>query len=261
MAELAALDTPFDIARAKVLGEVPHGFFGSAGGVHQFGYGGPGDEEEIRLFRSAVASAILPGAPLAAPHQVHSPNVITLGKQGKLWPDAAEGRGVADALVTDRPDVVLGIVTADCGPVLFADTNAGVVGAAHAGWRGAQSGVLENTITAMEALGAKRSSIAAALGPMIAQRSYEVDAAFRENFTEADEVHFADAPMREGKTRWHFDLPGYIAARLESTGIARIESLVSDTFGEEARYYSFRRAAQRGEPSYGRQISAIALPR
>ena len=259
MAEPAALDTPFDITRADVLDGVPHGFFGSAGGAHQFGYGGPGNVEDIRLFRSAVASAILPGAPLAAPHQVHSPNVITLGMQGKLWPDAAEGRGVADALVTDRPDVVLGIVTADCGPVLFADTDAGVVGAAHAGWRGAQSGILENTIEAMEALGASRSNIAAALGPMIAQQSYEVDVAFRENFTKADEVHFADAPMREGIARWHFDLPGYIAARLETAGITQIESLLTDTFASESTYYSFRRATQRKEPSYGRQISAIAL--
>jgi len=259
MVDAPAPDVPFDIARANVLEDVPHGFFGTADGAHQFGYGGPGYEDAIRLFRSQVASAILPGARLAAPHQVHSTDVITLSKQDKLWPDAAEGRGVADALVTNRPDVVLGIVTADCGPVLFADTNAGVVGAAHAGWRGAVGGVLENTVEAMETLGARRANISAALGPMIAQPSYEVDAAFCANFTDADEAHFAMAPMREGKARWHFDLPGYIAARLELAGIIRIESLMHDTFAQENRYYSFRRATQRAEPSYGRQISAIAL--
>ena len=261
MADTSAPEVPFDIATAKVLEGVPHGFFGSAGRAHQFGYGGAGDEEDIRLFRASVASAILPGAPLAAPHQVHSPDVITLDKQSKLWPDAAEGRGVADALVTNRPDVVLGIVTADCGPVLFADLTKGIVGAAHAGWRGAHDGVLENTIAAMEALGSDRADIVAALGPMIAQPSYEVDEAFRDHFTAADAVHFADAPMREGIARWHFDLPGYIAARLKTVGIGRIETLNRDTFAAENEYYSYRRSTQRGEQSYGRQISAIAIPR
>lgn len=252
-------DAPaFEIARAEVLDGVPHGFFGSAGGAHQFGYGGPGDEQAIRQFRSEAASAILPGAPLAAPHQVHSPEVVTVTRQ---WPDAAEGRPVADAVVTDRRDIVLGIVTADCGPVLLADPQAGVVGAAHAGWKGGNCGVLENTIDAMEALGAARGSIVAALGPMIAQQSYEVDAPFREHFTADDERHFAEAPEREGKARWHFDLAGYIAARLSTAGIARIEDIAHDTFTRAESYHSFRRASQQGQPTYGRQLSAIAVPR
>lgn len=256
MAEIAALDTPFDIERADVLDGVPHGFFGSAGGAHQFGYGGPGDAESVRLLRSAAASAILSGAPLATPHQVHSPDVITLGK---LWPDAAEGRGVADAVVTNRVDIVLGIITADCGPILFADRDAGIVGAAHAGWRGAHGGVLENTISAMEALGADRRNIAAALGPTIAQESYEVDAEFRENFIAADEIHFAVAPMREGKPRWHFDLPSYILGKLQESGLKQIASLGRDTYAENARYHSYRKAAQTGAETYGRQLSAIAV--
>jgi YfiH family protein len=255
------LDTPFDIARADVLGAVPHGFFGSGGGVHQFGYGGPGDAEAIRRLRSAAASAILPGAPLAAPHQVHSPEVVTIDKK---WPDAARDRPVADAVVTNRTDVVLGIVTADCGPILLADADAGVVAAAHAGWRGAQSvdrgGVLENTITAMEALGAVRKNIAAALGPTIAQPSYEVDAAFREYFTDPDETFFSIAPMREDAARWHFDLPAYILEKLRQSGLTKVAALHLDTFTQGARYHSFRRASQLGEPTYGRQLSAIAVP-
>jgi len=189
----------FDIARSDALEGVPHGFFGTSDGAHQFGFGGPGEAEDVRLLRAAAADAILQGAPLQAPHQVHSPLVVTLGK---LWPDAAEGRPVADAVVTARSDTVLGIVTADCAPVLFADREAGVIGAAHAGWRGAvgdeRGSVLDNTVVAMEGLGARRANIAAVVGPTIAQASYEVDAGFRENFTPADEAHFKEAPVREG---------------------------------------------------------------
>lgn len=252
----------FDIERSAVLDGVPHGFFGSSGGRHQFGYGGPGDEQGVRQLRSWAAHAILPGAPLQAPHQVHSPEVVTVTK---VWPDAAEGRPIADAVVTDRSDIVLGIITADCAPVLFADREAKVVGAAHAGWRGAvcadRGGVLENTVLAMEALGAKRANIAAVVGPTIAQPSYEVDAAFREHFTDADEEHFATAPMREGIERWHFNLPGYILSRLKSLDLQNITELKRDTFSDPARYHSFRRSSKRGEQTYGRQISVIAAPK
>ena len=262
MADSDPLGTPFDIERADVLGDVPHGFFGSGGGVHQFGYGGPGEAEAIRSLRSAAASKILCGAPLAAPHQVHSPEVVTVGKK---WPDAARDRPVADAVVTDRTDIVLGIVTADCGPILLADGEAGVVAAAHAGWRGAhcqeRGGVIENTIVAMEALGATRKNIAAALGPTIAQASYEVDGAFREHFTEADDGHFAAAPIRDGVARWHFDLPGYILEKLRQSGLTKIAALNRDTYSNAGRYHSYRRACQRGEPDYGRQLSAIAVPK
>ncbi len=265
MADPMSPDLPvtpnFDIARADALDGVPHGFFGSAGGAHQFGYGGPGEAEDVRHLRSAAADAILHGAPLQAPHQVHSPEVVTLGQ---LWPDAAEGRPVADAVVTARDDIALGIVTADCAPVLFADREAGVVGAAHAGWRGAvgdeRGSVLDNTVAAMEALGARRARIVAVVGPTIAQTSYEVDAAFRDNFTVSDDRHFADAPMREGIARWHFDLPGYVSAKLHTLRLAVTTDISRDTYCDNAHYHSYRRAAQNGEPNYGRQISIIAVP-
>lgn len=263
MGEQEGLADLFDLERSDLLSEVPHGFFGSRGGRHQFGYGGPGSEHEVRHLRSMAAHALVSGAPLQAPHQVHSPEVVTIAKSGaKIWPDAAEGRPVADAVVTDRTDVVLGIVTADCAPVLFADPQSGVVGAAHAGWRGAVHGergsVLQNTLDAMEALGAQRSRITAVVGPTIAQPSYEVDAAFRDHFTSADEAHFLPAPKREGIARWHFDLPGYILARLVEAGLTKVAAIPHDTFSMSNRYHSFRRASQAGEPNYGRQISMIA---
>ncbi len=255
-----AMNTPFDIERADVLDGVPHGFFGHAGGVHQFGYGGPGDPRAIHSLRARAADTILSGAPLMAPHQVHSPEVVTLGTPGvRKWPDDARNRPVADAVVTMRRDVVLGVVTADCGPILFADREAGVMGAAHAGWRGAQAGIIENTVSAMEALGAHRGRIAAVLGPTIAQPSYEVDAAFRTHFSEDDEVHFQPAPVREGAERWHFDLPAYILGKLHGSGLTQVASIGGDTHALGQKYFSYRRATQAGEASYGRQLSAIAL--
>jgi YfiH family protein len=247
----------FQIERHALLEGVPHGFFGSAGGAHQFGFGGPGDTVEVRELRAAAANAIRAGGQLAAPHQVHSPDVVTVTQ---AWDDPAEGRPVADAVVTATPGIVLGIVTADCGPILFADADAGVIGAAHAGWRGAVDGVLENTITAMEALGAHRERISAVLGPTIAQASYEVDAPFRARFAAKDERFFAPAAMREGTPRWHFDLPGYIMARLGAAGLSKIADLGRDTFSHVARYHSHRRSTQACEANYGRQISMIALP-
>lgn len=249
--------TDFQIERHALLDAVPHGFFGSAGGAHQFGFGGPGDSAAVRALRAAATEAIRPGGTLAAPHQVHSPDVINV-TQG--WDDAAEGRPVADAVVTACPGVVLGIVTADCAPVLFADRTARVVGAAHAGWRGAVEGVLENTIAAMEALGARRAQIAAVVGPTIAQASYEVDPAFRARFPDEAEQFFAAAPERDGIARWQFDLPGFIVARLSTRRIGKIADIGRDTFSHVARYHSHRRSTQSGEANYGRQISMIALP-
>lgn len=247
----------FQIERHALLEGVPHGFFGSNGGAHQFGFGGPGEGAEVRLLRQAAAEAIRPGGTLAAPHQVHSPAVVTVTE---AWDDAAEGRPVADAVVTATPGIVLGIVTADCGPILFADEAACVVGAAHAGWRGAVEGVLENTIAAMEALGADRADIAAVLGPTIAQASYEVDPPFRARFAADAERFFAPAPMRDGAARWHFDLPAFIVARLAAAGLSKIADTGRDTFSHVARYHSHRRSTQAGEANYGRQISMIALP-
>ena len=247
----------FQIERSAVLEGVPHGFFGSAGGAHQFGFGGPGDAAEVRTLRAAAAQTIRPGGRLAAPHQVHSCDVAVVAQ---AWDDAAEGRPVADAVVTATPGIVLGIVTADCGPILFADREAGVVGAAHAGWRGAVGGVLENTVARMEKLGARREAIAAVLGPTIAQASYEVDAPFRRQFGIEDERFFLPSREREGQARWHFDLPGYIVARLRAAKIATIGDLGRDTFSHVERYHSHRRATQARAANYGRQISMIALP-
>ncbi|MFO6446393.1 peptidoglycan editing factor PgeF [Erythrobacter sp. NE805] len=240
-----------------LLAGVPHGFFGSNGGKDQFGFGGPGDGEAVRALRAAAAQAILAGGRLAAPHQVHSPDVVTVTEP---WTDAAETRPVGDAVVTATPGFVLGIVTADCGPILFADPQAGVVGAAHAGWRGAVEGVLANTLAAMEALGARREAIVAVLGPTIAQGSYEVDPPFRARFPDSAERFFAPAPEREGAARWHFDLPGFILAQLSASGLSKIADMGRDTFSLPARYHSHRRATQAGEANYGRQISMIALP-
>ena len=249
MAEPAA----FEIVTCEALEGIPHGFFGHSGGAHQFGYGGQGEDASIARIRAAAADAILPGGTFVAPHQVHSPDVI---KVTEAWGDTATGRPEADALVTATSGLVLGIVTADCAPVLFADREAGVVGAAHAGWRGARGGVLENTIAAMESLGASRDIISAAIGPTIAQSSYEVDARFRENFAAQDYAHFQ--PGREG--RWQFDLPGYVKQRLRAAGLRRIEDCALDTYTIEKSYYSFRRATHAGEASYGRQLSLIAKP-
>jgi hypothetical protein len=247
----------FQIERHALLDGIPHGFFGSNGGTHQFGFGGPGEGAEVRLLRQAAAGAILPGGILAAPHQVHSPDVVTVTA---AWDDSAEGRPVADAVVTATPGIVLGIVTADCGPILFADEVAGVIGAAHAGWRGAVEGVLEHTIAAMETLGATRANIAAVLGPTIAQASYEVDAPFRDRFPAEADRFFIPSPERDGAPRWRFDLPGFIMARLSSAGLSKIADTGRDTFSHVARYHSHRRSTQAGEANYGRQISMIALP-
>lgn len=249
--------TDFQIERHALLEGVPHGFFGSARGVHQFGFGGPGEGADVRALRAAAADAILPGGRLAAPHQVHSPDVVTVTA---AWDDGAEGRPVADAVVTAMPGIVLGIVTADCGPILLADPQAGVIGATHAGWRGAVDGVIENTIVAMEALGASRSNMAAVLGPTIAQPSYEVDLPFRDRLPASADRFFVPAAPRNGMRRWHFDLPGFITTRLADADIGKIADLGRDTFSLVARYHSHRRSTQTGEANYGRQISMIALP-
>jgi hypothetical protein len=162
-------------------------------------------------------------------------------------------------MVTDRAGLLLGILTADCAPVLFADADAGVIGAAHAGWRGALAGVTDSTIEAMERRGAKRDRIRAAIGPCIAQPSYEVDNAFRSRFVEAEAGNarfFVEG--KGGKS--HFDLAGYVGERLRLAHIAKVEPLHLDTYSDPDRFYSFRRATHRGEADYGRQLSAIALP-
>ncbi|MEO9461995.1 MAG: peptidoglycan editing factor PgeF [Marinomonas sp.] len=239
--------------RSDILGAIPHGFFGHDNGAHQYGYGVEGDADTIAKTRAAAADTLIKGAKIVTPHQVHSPDVVTVTQ---AWDDDPAGRPVADALVTKQAGLAIGIVTADCGPVLFADEQAGVIGAAHAGWRGAHFGVLENTIAAMEALGAHRANIAAAIGPTIAQSSYEVDKGFRAHFTGDAGAFFIGGKDAD---HWQFDLPAYIAHRLQGAGLTRIADLAIDTYTGAADYYSYRRATHLGEANYGRQISAIAL--
>ncbi len=164
----------------------------------------------------------------------------------------------ADALVTNQPGLLLGIVTADCAPVLLADVEAGVIGAAHAGWKGAISGVTDRTVAAMIALGARPDHIAAAIGPCIAVARYEVDEVFRARFLEAS-IQNAEWFLRGNPGHWQFDLEGYVADRLEAAGIRRVERLRRDTYADPQHFFSFRRATHLGEASYGRQFSLIGL--
>jgi YfiH family protein len=248
--------------RAVSLGGFPHGFLGRRGGVSggelaglNVGYGSSDRPEAIDENRRLAVAAILPGAELATVHQVHSADAVMVEN---AWPKDARPR--ADAMVTDRANVLLGILTADCAPVLFADEEAGVVGAAHAGWRGALGGVTDATIAAMERLGSRRDNIHAAVGPCIGQASYEVDEGFQERFLEFDRASSRFfAVGRAGKP--HFDLEAYVVHRLVCAGIGEVEALHLDTYADEDRFYSYRRATHRGEADYGRQLSAIALRR
>jgi hypothetical protein len=241
---------------------VRHGFFTRQGGVSDgryaslnCGLGSGDDPDRVAANRArAMAALDLPGAALATAAQVHGTRVITVDAP---WPDGA--RPQADALVTRRPGVALGILTADCAPVLFADAEAGVIGAAHAGWRGAKAGVLEATVAAMAHSGARRERIAAAVGPCIRQASYEVGADFRAAFV-ADDHGSADlfAPAaREGHFR--FDLAGFVARRLQSLPLAGVAIQPYDTFADEAMFFSYRLVTLNGGGDYGRMLSAIAL--
>ncbi len=236
-----------------------HGFLGRRGGVSTGIHAGlnvsfsEDDPVATAENRWRATAAVLPGATLVCAYQIHSPDVVTVRD-----PWAETDRPQADALVTDQPGLLLGILTADCAPVLFHDATAGVIGAAHAGWKGALGGVTDNTVEAMEALGASRARIAAVVGPCISQKSYEVDAAFEARFIEvADENERFFKAGREGHA-W-FDLEGYVASRLRDFGVGTVAMLGQDTYAQTERFYSFRRATHHGEPGYGRQISLIGL--
>jgi YfiH family protein len=239
-----------------------HAFFTREGGVSDGIYaslnGGIGSNdapEKVRENRARMAS-MLGVAPthFVTCYQIHSPNVIVAET-----PWTRENAPRADAIVTRVPGLAIGASTADCGPILFADADAGVIGATHAGWKGALTGVLEATIAAMEKLGAQRGRISAALGPMIRQPNYEVGAEFVERFTAADEANkrfFTDAARPDHAM---FDLPGFLRSRLEHIEIASIEDLGLCTYADPARFFSYRRTTHRGEPDYGRHVNAIAL--
>ena len=241
---------------------IRHAFFTRAGGVSQGIYeslnGGIGSNdapENVRENRARMAAWVgVAPSRFVSCYQIHSPNVIVAEE-----PWTRENAPRADALVTRVAGLAIGVSTADCGPVLFADGDAGIIGAAHAGWKGALTGVLEATIAAMEKLGATRARIKAAIGPLIRQENYEVGPEFVDRFTAAEganEKFFAPAARAEHAL---FDLPGYIKSRLERAEIAGVEDLGLCTYADPARFFSYRRTTHRGEPDYGRHVNAIAL--
>ncbi len=252
------MTAPFE--SAAPLDGIPHGFFGRRGGVStgelaslNCGLGSGDDPALIGENRRRVADAVLPGAKLTGLYQVHGNRCVIVDAETDL-----SARPEADALATRTPGILLGILTADCVPVLFADRAAGVVGAAHAGWKGAISGVTDATVAAMERLGASRADIAVAIGPCIARASYEVDDSFVQRFV-------ADDPANErffaaGKPgHAMFDIAAYVAARLAAAGVTRIAIGGQDTYAEADDYFSYRRACHKGENTYGRQLSVIGL--
>jgi YfiH family protein len=245
---------------APTLEGVAHGFFGRRGGVSagdlaslNCGLGSGDDPALIAENRRRVADAALPGATLAGLYQVHGNRCVIVDEQT----DPA-ARPEADALATRTPGLLLGILTADCVPVLFADREAGVVGAAHAGWKGAIAGVTDATIEAMESLGASRTGIVAAIGPCIGRASYEVDDGFVRRFVAVDPAN--ERFFAAGKPgHAMFDIAAYVAARLAAAGVTRIAIGGQDTYAEERDYFSYRRACHKGQNSYGRQLSVIGL--
>src|SRR5450759_1357028 len=239
-----------------------HAFFTRAGGVSQGVYatlnGGVGSNDapdKIAENRARMATALgVPPDRLLTPYQVHSPAVVIVEA-----PWTHDNRPRADAIVTRTPRLAIGVSTADCGPLLFADAEARVIGAAHAGWRGALTGVIEATIAAMEKLGAERARIVAALGPTIRQPNYEVGPEFVARFLAADagNARFFAASERAGHAM--FDLAGTIAERVHRAGIVNFEDLGLCNYAEPERFFSYRRTTKQAEPDYGRHINAIAL--
>ncbi len=240
---------------------IAHGFFTRKGGVSEGIYAGLnvglGSHDilaHVAQNRARVLAAMGANA-LCTLYQHHSANVMTVTE---AWETDALPK--ADAMVTSCAGLALGILTADCVPVLFADAQAGVIGAAHAGWKGAQGGIVAKTVQAMEKLGAEASRIVAAIGPAIAQESYQVDALFHANFT-ANDAASGQFFERDAQSASHyrFNLKSYVLAQCSAVGISSIEMLPHNTYGQEDLFYSYRRTCHRGESDYGRQISAIML--
>jgi len=239
---------------------IGHGFFGRPGGVSSGVYAGlncgPGsnDDRDAVTENRRRAMAALGDATLVTCYQVHSATAVTVTEPWEIG-----SAPHADAMASAVPGLALGILTADCAPVLLADTEAGVIGAAHAGWKGALGGVTDSVIAAMETLGARRSRIAAAVGPCIAQASYEVDGAFRDRFVTAaaDNTAFFQAGARLG--HFHFALEAYVVNRLRLAGVNDVTALQADTYADAGAFFSYRRATHLGESDYGRDLSAITL--
>ncbi|WGH77616.1 peptidoglycan editing factor PgeF [Jannaschia ovalis] len=246
-----------EILRSDLLGDVAHGFFTRRGGASSGVFAGlncgPGSSDQadaVATNRARVAEAM--DGPLRAVHQVHSATVFTVtGPVPQPQPQA-------DALVTAMPGEVLTVLTADCQPVLFHDPEAGVIGAAHAGWKGALSGVLEATVAEMAALGAEPGRIRAAIGPSISQRAYEVDQGFLDTFEAEDPDALRFFAGGRDAAHYQFDLIGYGLHRLRSAGVDA-EWTGHCTYSDPDRFYSYRRTTHRGEADYGRLIAAIRL--
>ncbi|MFD1747094.1 peptidoglycan editing factor PgeF [Rhizobium helianthi] len=256
------LPTPIESPLLATAGgqRIKHGFFTRQGGVSQgiyaglnVGLGSNDDRDHVSENRRRVAAWFdQPLERLATVHQIHSPTVVVMDET------FAGERPQADAMVTATPGLVLGVLAADCGPILFADPQAGVIGAAHAGWKGALYGVAENTIAAMVSLGARVDHIVAALGPSIGPASYEVGPEFQARFLSESSDYARYFTPSEKPQHFMFDLPSLTTRRLIDAGI-RAENLAIDTYPDAARFFSYRRTTHAGEPDYGRQISAIAI--
>ena len=244
------------------LGRVRHGFFTRRGGVSgglygtlNCGFGSGDDRASVAENRARAARRLGAPAPTVnTVHQVHGREVAVVNAG---WPPESAPR--ADAMVSATPGVAFGVLAADCTPVLFADPVAGVAGAAHAGWKGALDGVVEATVAAMVRLGARPERIEAAVGPTIAQASYQVGAELRQAFVDADPGHARWFAADAEPGRFRFDLPGFVAGRLRAAGVGRIEDVGRDTYGEPDLFFSYRRATHRGEADYGRALAAIML--
>jgi YfiH family protein len=254
-----------EIVRAECLGGlagINHGFFTRQGGVSSgiygalnCGLGSSDDPELVRQNRSRVARTLdAPRDEVMTLHQVHSATALVVDA-----PFSSPKPPRADALVTRTPGLVLGALAADCTPVLFADPQARVIAAAHAGWRGALSGVLEAAIEAMTSLGARRSHIRAAIGPCINQEAYEVGPEFEAEFLRPDPGNARFFSRASPDARARFDLPGYVEHRLSQAGLDVVERRSLCSYENESHFFSYRRATHRNEPDYGRQISAIVL--
>lgn len=240
---------------------VAHGFFGRQGGVSQGLYAtlncGPGsrdDRSHVLENRRRAVEHLARDARLVTLYQVHSPRAVTVTAP---WDVGAAPE--ADAMATNQPGIALGILTADCAPVLLADDEAKVIGAAHAGWKGAESGVIASVVDAMASLGARREHVRAAIGPCISQANYEVGPEFHSRFVSTDPgaAHFFVPSMQQH--HWQFNLEAYVAQALERAGVGAVERLSACTYAREADFFSYRRTTHRGEADYGRDISAILL--
>ncbi|WP_420569393.1 peptidoglycan editing factor PgeF [Thalassovita sp.] len=248
-----------EILTSDDLRDVQHGFFtrkgGASSGVFQglnCGYGSSDQKEIVTINRARVAQAMdVASAALVTIHQTHSADVEVIRS-------ADQNTGPADAMVTDVPGLALGILTADCQPVLFADADAGVIGAAHAGWRGALDGILENTVQSMVDLGATREKISAVVGPSISQRAYEVGPEFLDSFL-SDDPENSRFFIQGNGDRQMFDLPAYGLHRLQAAGVGSAGWIQHCTYSDPQRFFSYRRTTHEKEADYGRLISVIRL--